>query len=97
MKIPDTQAETHPLNELLTISNTSIVASIHFVVNYVRLFELVYITNRHVFLPIWKCFFSVIGLQSDHQLHLQAVNRHLFNQLLYTISVFPKIDHTVTA
>lgn len=31
---------------------------------------------------IWKSFFSAIGLQSDHPLHLQAVNRHLFNQLL---------------
>ena len=45
--------------------------------------------------PIWNRFFCVIGLQSDH---IQAVNRRLFNQLLYTtlitISAFSTIDHS---
>ena len=43
-KIPGTQAETHPLSELLTISDTALF-SIHFVVSYVPLFETVYITQ----------------------------------------------------
>ena len=46
-KIPETQAETDPLNKLLTTSDTvGPLLSIHFVVGNVRLFELVYITQE---------------------------------------------------
>ena len=46
--------------------------------------------------PIWKRFFCVIGLQSDHQLHLQG-SRHLsisYYTTLITISAFPTTDHS---
>ena len=101
-KIPGTQAETHPLSELLTISDTvvfntfccELCSSIRDCLHHPRIKaqsarERAYRCfnqARLMELPrTWKRLFSrisVIGQQFDHPLHLQAVNRRLFNQLL---------------
>ena len=97
-KIPGTQAETHPLSELLTISDTVVFntfcSSIRDCLHHPRIKaqsarERAYRCfnqARLMELPrTWKRLFSrisVIGQQFDHPLHLQAVNRRLFNQLL---------------
>ena len=101
-KIPGTQAETHPLSELLTISDTvvfntfycQLCSSIRDCLHHPRIKaqsarERAYRCfnqARLMELPrTWKRLFSrisVIGQQFDHPLHLQAVNRRLFNQLL---------------
>ena len=44
--------------------------------------------------PIWKRFFCVIGLQSDHQLHLQGICSISYYTSLSTISAFPTTDHS---
>ena len=44
--------------------------------------------------PIWKRFFCVIGLQSDHQLHLQGIRSISYYTSLSTISAFPTTDHS---
>ena len=43
--------------------------------------------------PIWKHFFCVIGLQSDHQSHLQGICSISYYTTLSTISAFPTTDH----